>query len=650
LADRAQRTELRATIASWVRRNRADLVIAVALLLTAGLGVFLQSGQLDRRLLSYEAVDVWFEADIARVIDNMSDRWSNFHRANVHPLFGPLMYPPTQVLTRVFGVESMTAVRLVIAAVAGLWMAGFYAVLRVLGARRLDALLLCGVAGASAAWIFWFAIPETHPLGSLSVLSAIGLVALMQRRAVPAMWTVAVSAFTLGVTITNWMAGLLGSLQRRPVRDAMQISLNALAVVVLLWAASKKLMPSAEFFLGQPPESGHILSPDARGAPAILASMFSHTIVMPAIEVVDRPGAGEWPVMISQSMGPGSAGPASVIAVGLWAVLFAGGLYTLIREPSLRLLRNYLPLLLGGQIALHLVFGAETFLYAPNWLPILLVIAGVSVIGRLRVAAIIGASALIVAAAVNNIGQWQRANGLLSEVEEMHFEVARQMSLRPSDPWPRKGMRHFIGDPDMRGFEWAAHALGGSLSPGRYQFGISLWVLEPDGNLRTRSGAMDSSLIQEQVLDSAGPAAQRIRTRSPYYESTWSADGERRFRLDLSVFPGPTRMALAVRAVGPQSAPIRSLAWDGKRLIVNGRWTITVQDQPVRAYLVREGERAWQTKRTTATRLATPDGWGSARLELEEAGNFVVIVEDLTADAPLDRPLDQLPHLTLRSP
>jgi hypothetical protein len=621
-------------------------VSAIAIFLVAFLAIYVQSGLLDRRYLSFDAVDTWFEADMGRVVENLTDRWSDFYRAKVHPLFGLLTYPPTAVLTRVFGVDPYNAVRLVLSAVAGLWMSGFYAVLRIIGLRRLDSFLVCGLAGVSAAWLFWFAIPETHPLGSVSVLAAIALVAVMQRKAVPAVVATVVSAFTLSVTVTNWMAGLLSAMHRRPARQALQISVNAFALVVLLWAASKKLMPSAAFFLGQQSESGHILSPDARGADAVLASFFSHTMVMPAIEVVDRPGAGEWPVMISQSMAPGSAGPIGVIAVVIWALLLAMGLLTLIREPAVRPLRMFLLALLAGQLGLHLLFGEETFLYAPNWLPILLVIAGVGVLGRLRVPALAGVVCLIAAASYNNVTQWQRANGMLAAAEAMRFEVAREMALRPSDPWPRRDLRRQIAGPEYRGLERASHGLGGSLSPGRDQFGISLWVLQPDGSLRTRSGAMDPALVHEEVLDSAGIVAQRIRTRTPYYESTWSVDGERRFRLDLSVPQGATRMAIVVRAVGPQSGPVRSLRWDGSRLIVNGRWTITVVGRPAKTYLAREGERGWKTSRTSEQILMTPDGWGTARIELDGNGDFTVVVEDLSPDAPLDRRLDQLPPLS----
>ena len=58
---------------------------------------------------------------------------------------------------------------------------------------------------------------------------------------------VVASALTLSFTVTNWMVGLLVSLARWPWKQAVQLSVNALCLVVLLWGVQKFIFPSSEF-------------------------------------------------------------------------------------------------------------------------------------------------------------------------------------------------------------------------------------------------------------------------------------------------------------------------------------------------------------------------------------------------------------------
>jgi len=94
--------------------------------------------------------------------------------------------------------EPITAVRIVIAAVASLWFSSLFILLRLIGCRQFDAALFSILAATSAAAMFWFVIPETYSFGSLSILLALGLTALAQHRKLSSLWYVVVSALTLG--------------------------------------------------------------------------------------------------------------------------------------------------------------------------------------------------------------------------------------------------------------------------------------------------------------------------------------------------------------------------------------------------------------------------------------------------------------------
>ncbi len=90
------------------------------------------------------------------------------------------------------GLSKMHAVRFVIACNAGLWLAMFYTLLRLISCRRLDSVILSLVVVSSAGAMFWSAVPETYLLGSLTILGVLILSAAAERTRIPAWLDLAV--------------------------------------------------------------------------------------------------------------------------------------------------------------------------------------------------------------------------------------------------------------------------------------------------------------------------------------------------------------------------------------------------------------------------------------------------------------------------
>ena len=193
------------------RRTRAWGDIALALSLAAWLGwlTFAHARQVPVRLLQPEGLDVWFDSDAPRLLEEMLHRDRGHKRTTVHPLFPLVAYPPVKVL-RMLGVEPLTAVRGVLAAVASAWIVAMFALLRLLGTRRRDAVLFSLLAALSAGALFWFPVPETYPFGSLTILGVLLVVSLAQRRRLPILWHILASALSLSITTSNWMVGKSG--------------------------------------------------------------------------------------------------------------------------------------------------------------------------------------------------------------------------------------------------------------------------------------------------------------------------------------------------------------------------------------------------------------------------------------------------------
>ena len=394
---------------TWTRR---DAWIGGLLALLAATASFRVAHALPDRIVDTAGYDVWFESDAPRVFDNMSSRWSDHYRAKVHPLFSLEAFAATALLRSTLGVGPLEAARYFMAVVEVLWVLTLFGLLRLMGCRRADAVLFTLLAAVSASAMFWFIVPETSALGSLTILLACGVAVLAHSRAIPTVWYVMASAATLSVTITNWMAGIFAAATTVPWRRALRISAWALGLVVVLWAAEKRLFPTTGMLFDGREERQYLLPPPA--APSAASAFLFHSIVMPQLTIEGAtPSSAPWPMLRTQRSAPGSGSAWGRVAVGLWTLhagLGARAVWE--RKPRTPLQRAWL-LTLAGQFLLHLVYGRETFLYSLHFMPLLVVAAASATLSRLRPAAVALTVALIVCVGINNVRQLSAAVALL---------------------------------------------------------------------------------------------------------------------------------------------------------------------------------------------------------------------------------------------
>jgi hypothetical protein len=211
-------------------RHWPDILIGLVLALCAASASYQGAALMPVGLL--DTWDVWFQADFPRTYSNMTDRWGDHGRSTVHPLFSLITCPPVYGLKRLLDIESTIAVRLLIAGVAALWAIALFATLRLLGCRRFDATLFSILGATSAAAMFWFVVPESWPFGSLSIVIALLLMAWAEHRCLSEWWFMGVSALTMSVTITNWMAGIIATFVHHPWKRAFQVTVNAFALIL----------------------------------------------------------------------------------------------------------------------------------------------------------------------------------------------------------------------------------------------------------------------------------------------------------------------------------------------------------------------------------------------------------------------------------
>jgi hypothetical protein len=352
---------------------------------------------------------IWFQADPVRVLGDMTDRFGNHYRIKVHPLFVLLTHPLVTVLRALTGASALTASRLVIAFFAGIWIVLVFSLLRALGCRRLDATIFAVLGAVSASALFWTGLTETYLLGSISVLLALLAVQLTSRQ--KSLWIPLASAFSLSVTVTNWMAGLLATAVSFSWKRACLLVATAFCLVVILWGVQKFFYPQCPFFLSQSEEKSYINNPLSGGPVTSIKAFVFNTMVMPRIRPFeDMKSKWRWCGYITvQHDRPGAGSRLGTAAAALWAVLLAIGLWGLVSAREHLKLRLVLGGTLLGQMALHSIYGEETFLYSLHFAPLLLAVAAMGIQTRLRPMVLALATCLIFIAGINNFSQLSRA-------------------------------------------------------------------------------------------------------------------------------------------------------------------------------------------------------------------------------------------------
>ncbi len=611
-----------------IRQNLIDILIIFALVTFGGVASYFGAQLIDPVIV--KLYDVWFGSDTGRIFDSMTIA-TNLSRLSVHPLFALIAFPPVKLLEKILHLNPILSVRIVIASVAAFWLGTLFVTLRLLGCQRLDAILFSLLGAASAAAIFWFTVPETYSFGSLSILLALCFAALTENRLFSSLWYVAVSALTLSITITNWMFGILVTSVNHRWKQSLQITLNTLAVVTLLWGVQKYKLTGAVFFLGERGEEKYTKVFNSAGDYlTVIKSFFSNTIVMPAIHLTESSELAEWPNMTPQAADPGSGSIWGFIAVGLWMALLGLGVWGYLSTKKHTKFRLVLGFSLLGQLLLHLVYGInETFLYSLHFAPLLIILAAFSTLTRGRLLALVLAGMLVISAGINNVLLFSQATEYFLNHGTPRSQVQSHMRRRPSDPWPRGTGHVVLATPGTREEAKAYHEPGGSFSPVVGSFGVSIWLVDAQGNLKATSDGIPLNQIHQQFAYTDGEEIPAILTKTNDYQASWSSPSQGRWQLNLQTTVSKnSKPIISIRSVGPAGGAIESLKWDGQQLLINDRWFVKLSQPPLGVYLGEEGNQGWISERSPSHFWKGESGWGYARFELGDGEKWNLTIED----------------------
>ncbi|NJK29878.1 MAG: hypothetical protein HC940_06865 [Acaryochloris sp. SU_5_25] len=646
---------VRLSFSKWLRQHRVDVLIGVVLGIAIAIPTGVGTYQIpDPLLTDFYAQDIWFGSDIPTVFGNITSTQSDFGRNNKHPLFPLLVFPLVFGIGKLLQLDPLAAVRVLAVLVAIVWIGSLYTLLRCLGCHRLDATLFSLVGGVSASSVFWLVIPESFSFGSLTILLGLIFVTLAQYRPFSAIWYVALNVMTVSITITNSMVGIFATVINHRWKKVIQIGIAALLLSTGLWILQRIVFTNSGFpfqpgtFIG---EKKFISAPGKGGFLAVLSSFFYQTMVMPAIQLLDSPIRPDWVKLDTNTLTPASGSVWGLVAVVAWSGLLLLGLWGFFSSKQHPKLRLVLGLTLVAQLVMHSIYGVEeTFIYSLHFIPLLLVLVAFSLFTRLRPLSLLLAVVLIGSAGINNRTQFNAVTAALWNYGTPQQQVEAQMKRRPADPWPRSAGHVILAAPGSPIESKAFHEPGGSFSPQPGSFGVSIWVVDPQGNLKATSDSIPMDKIQQEFTAMSAPKIPGISTKTAYYQSSWSALGSNRWQLNLkNLANSQTQLKIVIRSVGPAGAAIPSLDWNGQRLLISDRWTVTAIPKTAKVSLGSESTPNWIKGKSTSTHWQDPYGWGYAQIALHQGDNWSLVITDTQPAPDPDLPLAE-PFLTLALP
>lgn len=423
--------------------DRVDFAVALGFGLLGVLVSIWGFSQTNRVPEIHTMFNLWMDADVARVAENMTTTSGDHARTTVHPLFSILVYPFGALLT-LLGVGPLTASKTLVVVIMGANAMMFSLTTRLLDLPRLVSSLFTVLFVTTASFLFWSASVETYPFSCFGVVCALFL--MLRVKNAHWGWWVTVNVLTLGFLITNWVFALIAMAVRLKLKPFVGIALSSFFLVVVLAVVQNATFEKAALFVNPQTllRESHYLQPEmeARGIyeadwkpMANLRSIYSTTVVaMPTY--VDQQVHMRL-TTTNQNSGFPAGEIVPVIATISWIVLFGMGIWGAIRRNAFRLPVIGAGGMLLAQTLLHSVYGGVTFLYSLSFMPLLILFASMAWFAPFRRIALGLAGCVIVFAGINNERRLQETVEIadcMSELESVQklqtWELIRNEEAR----------------------------------------------------------------------------------------------------------------------------------------------------------------------------------------------------------------------------
>ena len=315
-------------------KYQADVWLVFSLVLFTSFTSF-AAAQLVNPIV-FKVLDLWFDSDINKRFLGMTDSTYSHATFSIHPLYPLFIFLPILKILSIFHLEPITGIRAFISVVSGLLIGTIFILFRLLGYHKIDAAIFSILASITAAARFWFVVPESFLFGGETILLVYCLVTVADYRQLSPYWYMAANVLTVGITITNLMAGIIATILGNRWKQCLKIFVGAFVLFILLATIQKIFFPTAAlraiFTRGTAEQTDYLYwSSNIYMLLKRYSVFLFHSIVMPSIDIVNSswPGSSGGQVLSIHASALGSGGWWGKVATVTWGGLLALGLYAL---------------------------------------------------------------------------------------------------------------------------------------------------------------------------------------------------------------------------------------------------------------------------------------------------------------------------------
>ena len=368
-------------------------------------------------LISKQQRDVWFDADPPERYESWASRWSPVYKRDTyfHPFYHLLTTPFAWLVTKVTGHTPEHVAQVFLALAAGASTAVMYWLLLAITQSAWISLLWTGIYLASSSFLFWCGILESYCFGMLSMLLPLLIAAYLPSPGVSNRWIVAGLLVSLSITVTNVMSGIAAALATAGLRRtlaALKDCIVAMAVISLIQA---QIIPGIDgrslfsmYLPGVIDEVRGFVDPDERESLwwRPYRVLFAG-VMIPNVVVTGAPRYEWWATRCGLSVQTSGYSAMGLAGACVWGMLLLGAAgWGVSRGHSLEPLYVALVMVIAGQLALHTVFGDETFLYSAHYGPVLILFSAYACRTQFGKMAVVLGALLLAIEVANNIPEF----------------------------------------------------------------------------------------------------------------------------------------------------------------------------------------------------------------------------------------------------
>lgn len=349
--------------------NHASIKYILALLIPF---IFLLSlkWNADSAINSYENMDMYFGADVARVISNLEDNGKISHDRNrTHPYFSIAAVTVSKAGVYL-GIHNIAFP--IYKLIFGTLGAFFFWLFVYKNTNTIQAFASLALLMTTMSFRVWAAVPETFLFSFFTLMLALNLMHLKARPEY-------VLLSTLAGTTTNLFLGLMYLLLEYKNRTIiLKILLSFILLAIMIAIIQQSIYPTAAHFFdiyAQKKELKHFVESFSSTQFRVFDFFISGFIVPLSSEIkLPVTTASLWQEFFSVTfLSSKRMMLLTILTIATLVMVYLMALYAFIKSNHKSTISKSILIFIGFELLLHLVYGDDPFLYSLNFTPLIII-------------------------------------------------------------------------------------------------------------------------------------------------------------------------------------------------------------------------------------------------------------------------------------